>query len=128
MVTKPAHGVDAHEHAAVDDGLGRPGEHGQSQGGGEHGDPQPGRAPGAGPPAGRRPVAPRRPSPPGDPVRAWTAVRVQGSQAAPAMRSMCTIWADMYPAKAKVAAPNRAPVDEIDCRRRNRYIPARATS
>ena len=60
-----------------------------------------------------RPPA-RDPVTTGDPVRAWTAVKVQGSQAAPAMRSMCTIWADMYPAKAKVAAPNRAPVDEID--------------
>jgi hypothetical protein len=44
------------------------------------------------------------------------------------MRSMWTIWAVMYPAKAKVAAPKVAAVTAMDWRRRKRYIPTRATS
>ncbi len=53
---------------------------------------------------------------------------IHGNQAAPSMRSMCTIWAVMYPAKAKVTAPKVAAVDETGCRLRKRYVPSRATS
>ena len=61
-------------------------------------------------------------------VSTWTASSIQGSQAAPVIRSMWISCPLMYPAPAKVAALMVAAVDLTPSRRMKANIPTMATS